>query len=418
MRTVVACLAAAIAVAASSPTLRSQTRPPEAADAIVLGMSAAFSGASGQLGAELYRGAQAYFAEVNDKGGINGHPIVIKAIDDQYDPVRAIRNTIELIDKEHVPLLFGYVGTPTVTRVLPLIRRYGAQAPYLLFPFTGAQPHRTPPYNDYVYNLRASYLEETAGLVDNFVRVGRTRVAIFYQADAYGRSGWDGVRRALDAHNLKIVAEATYRRGDGYGVSKKAQVEALRQANPDVVISIGAYAACAAFIRDAVDAGWSVPIANVSFVGSEAMLDLLLKEQQATGRDYTGKLVNSQVVPSFENDTLPAVREYKALLARHRPQLPEGLGDSVQRGGSHLSFVSLEGFLDAKLLVEVIRRAKGEIDRNSLHTAFSSLNNFDLGIDGDVSYAFGRTQGLNQVYYTRIEKGRLVPLDDWARWQK
>ena len=418
MRNAVACLAAAIAVAAFPLALRSQA-PAPAADAIVLGMSAAFSGASGQLGAELYRGAEAYFAEVNERGGIGGHPIIIKAIDDQYDPVRAIRNTIELIDKEHVPLLFGYVGTPTVTRVLPLIRRYGAQAPYLLFPFTGAQPHRTPPYNEYVYNLRASYLEETAGLVDNFVRIGRTKVAIFYQADAYGRSGWDGVHRALAEKNLKIVAEATYRRGDGYALSKKAQVEALRQADPDVVISIGAYAACAAFVRDAVDAGWSVPIANVSFVGSEAMLDLLLKEQQKTGRDYTGRLVNSQVVPSFENDALPAVREYKAMLAKHRPQLPAGLGDgSMQRGGSSLSFVSLEGFLDAKLLVEVIKRANGEIDRVSLQNAFSSLNNFDLGIDGDVSYAFGRTQGLNHVYYTRVDKGRLVPLDDWKRWQK
>jgi len=417
VRTLAACLAAVIAVAAS-PTLLSQAPKPASANAIVLGMSAAFSGASGQLGSELYRGAQAYFAETNEKGGVDGHPILIKALDDQYDPVRAIRNTIELIDKEHVPLLFGYVGTPTVTRVLPLVRRYGAQAPYLLFPFTGAQPHRTAPYNQYVYNLRASYLEETAGLVDNFVRVGRKKIAIFYQADAYGRSGWDGVRSALAAHNLKIVAEATYHRGDGYALSKKAQVEALRQGDPDVVVSIGAYAACAAFVRDAVDAGWNVPITNVSFVGSEAMLDLLLKEQQKTGRDYTSQLVNSQVVPSFENDSLPAVREYKALLAKHRPQLPEGLGDGNQRGGSTFSFVSLEGFLDAKLLVEVIRRARGEIDRNSLQNAFASINDFDLGIDGNVSYAFGRTQGLNQVYYTRIEKGRLVPLDDWRRWQK
>ena len=416
MRTVVACLAAVIAVG-TSPTLRSQTRPPAAADAIVLGMSAAFSGASGQLGAELYRGAQAYFAEVNEKGGINGRPIVIKAIDDQYDPVRAIRNTIELIDKEHVQLLFGYVGTPTVTRVLPLIRAYGSDAPHMLFPFTGAQPHRTPPYNEYVYNLRASYLEETAGLVDNFVRVGRQKVAIFYQADAYGRSGWDGVRSALAAHHLTIAAEATYRRGTPFATSMQAQVEALRKADPDVVISIGAYAACAAFVRDAVDAGWKVPIANVSFVGSESMLELLLKQQQATGRDYAGSLVNSQVVPSYEDDSLAAVREYKALLAKHRPQLPEGLGE-MQRGGSHLSFVSLEGFLDAKLLTEVARRSKGAFDHKSLHAAFASIDKFDLGIEAEVSFAFGRTQGLNHVYYTRVDKARFVPLDDWRRWQK
>jgi ABC-type branched-subunit amino acid transport system substrate-binding protein len=388
-----------------------------AAGEIVLGMSAAFTGSSGQLGSELYRGAQAYFEEVNSKGGVSGQRIRVRALDDAYDPVRTIRNTIQLIDTDRVSLLFGYVGTPTVTRVLPLIRRYGAQSPYLLFPFTGAQPQRTPPYNEYVYNLRASYLEETAGLVDNFVRVGATRVAIFYQADAYGRSGWDGVRGALGRHGLKIVAEATYRRGTPYTDSMKAQVDVLRAAQPDVVISIGAYAACAAFIRDAVNAGWTVPIANVSFVGSESMLELLQAEGRATGRDYSTVMVNSQVVPSYEDQSLPAVREYRALLEKWRPRLPDGLADP-EGERVRFNFVSFEGFLDAKLAVEAIGRAEGEVDRISLQQAFSTIDHYDLGIDGEVSFALGRTQGLNQVYYTRVEQGRFVPVDDWKRWSK
>jgi ABC-type branched-subunit amino acid transport system substrate-binding protein len=101
------------------------------------------------------------------------------------------------------------VGTPTVTRVLPLLKIYSNRSSYLFFPFTGAQPQREPPYNEFVFNLRASYREETEGLVDNFVKVGRNRIAVFYQADAYGRSGWDGVRRALAKYGLGIVGEAT-----------------------------------------------------------------------------------------------------------------------------------------------------------------------------------------------------------------
>ena len=388
-----------------------------AADEIVLGMSAAFTGSSGQLGSDLYRGAQAYFEEVNERGGIAGKRIRLRALDDAYDPVRAIRNTIQLIDVDHVSLLFGYVGTPTVTRVLPLIRRYGAQSPYLLFPFTGAQPHRTPPYNEYVYNLRASYLEETAGLVDNFVRVGAKRVGIFYQADAYGRSGWDGVRRALALHGMKIVAEATYRRGTQFDASMKAQIDVLRAAEPDVIISIGAYAACAAFIRDAVDAGWTLPIANVSFVGSESMLDLLQARSRETGRDYSAVMVNSQVVPSYEDQSLPAVREYRTLLAKWRPALPGGLPDP-EGDRARLNFVSFEGFLNAKLAVEAIKRAGGKVDRVSLQTAFASIDHYDLGIDGEVSFSLGRTQGLNQVYYTRVANGRFVPVDDWRQWKK
>ena len=144
---------------------------------IVIGMSAAFTGPSKDLGIELYRGAMAYLEHINRHGGVHGNRIVIKAYDDGYDPIPAIHNTIKLIEEDQVFLLFGYVGTPTVTRILPLLKSYSAQSVYLLFPFTGAQPHRQPPYDAHVFNLRASYQEETAGLVKHFVSIGRRESA-------------------------------------------------------------------------------------------------------------------------------------------------------------------------------------------------------------------------------------------------
>src|SRR5215510_10160401 len=152
---------------------------------IVIGMSAAFTGPSGVLGCELYRGSMAYIEHVNRTGGINGRMIVIKAYDDGYDPIPAVENTITLIEKDEVFLLFGYVGTPTVTRILPLLKRYSDKRIYLFFPYTGAQPQREAPYNEFVFNFRSSYRQETEGLVDNFVKVGRKRITVFYQADAY-----------------------------------------------------------------------------------------------------------------------------------------------------------------------------------------------------------------------------------------
>lgn len=390
---------------------------PEAADGdIVLGMSAAFTGASGQLGVELYRGAQAYFAELNAGEGIAGRRIRILALDDGYAPARAIHNTIALIEQDRVPLLFGYVGTPTVTRVLPLLKRYEERGPYLLFPFTGAEPQRQFPYKEFVFNLRASYLQETSGLVDNFTRVGRRRIGIFYQADAYGRSGWDGVRKALTRHALRLTGEATYRRGATFATGMTAQVEALRAAGADAVIAVGAYAACAAFVRDVVNAGWDVPIANVSFVGSESLLDLLLAEGERSGRSYTRGLINSQVVPSYEDLALPGVREYRALMDRHRPAPPEFV--PAPAPPPQYSFVSFEGFLDAKLLTEILRRARGRTDRDSILRAFRSVDDLDLGIDAPVSFGAGRTQGLDKVYYTHVQGNRFVPVDDWQAWAR
>src|SRR5579883_2793262 len=89
---------------------------------ITVGMSAAFTGPSGGLGAELYRGAAAYFESVNQTGGVSGRAIRFVAYDDGYDPTRAIKNTVRLVEQDKADLLFGYVGTPTVTRVLPLLK--------------------------------------------------------------------------------------------------------------------------------------------------------------------------------------------------------------------------------------------------------------------------------------------------------
>ena len=383
---------------------------------IVLGMSAAFSGPSRGLGIELYRGATAYFDHVNEQGGIAGRNVVLKTYDDGYQPAPSVRNTLKLMLQDQVFLLFGYVGTPTVTRVLPMLKKFQDRNFFLFFPFTGAQPQREPPYGDFAFNLRSSYRQETAGLVDNFVRINRKRIAVFYQADAYGRSGWAGVRRALKPYDRQIVGEATYRRGTKFTASLRRQVEILRASQPEAVICIGSYAACAAFVRDAVNLGLHVPIANLSFVGSENLLNLLthwaLTEDRGNSEQYTRLLVNSQVVPSYEEASMPAIQEYRALMQRYNPQPPLELLKEPYLPSEH-SFVSLEGFIDAKLMVEILRRLGDRPERSQLQQAVFTVQDFDLGIDERASFGPDRRQGLQQVYYTVVDEGRFVLLDNW-----
>ena len=384
---------------------------------IVIGMSAAFKGPTGGLGSELYKGSMTYINYINAKGGINGRKIVIIPYDDGYNPAPAIENTIKLVEKDNVFLLFDYLGTPTVTRVLPLLKSYSDRNIYLFFPFTGAQPQRQFPYDSFVFNLRASYYQETEGLVNNLVNIGIKKIAVFYQADAYGRSGWTGVKSTLAKYGLKIVGESTYRRGTKYPESLKRQVEILRKSNADAVISIGAYAACAAFIRDARDAGWNVPIANVSFVGSEFLIDLLLKTGKEKGKNYTDNLINSQVVPSYEDISLGAVRQYRELIDAYNPPPTLELHDKDYKPLRY-SFVSFEGFLNAKLLVEILKRMGSSFEKQNIKKIVEGIKDLDIGIDKRVSFGPDRHQGLNKVYYTTYEKERFVPIKDWSRWRK
>ena len=90
-------------------------------------MSAAFTGTAAALGTELYRGAQAYYDEINDRGGIHGRPISVAVLDDRYEPLPCVMNTLRLLEEEGVFLLSGYVGTPTLTRALPFIKQYALE---------------------------------------------------------------------------------------------------------------------------------------------------------------------------------------------------------------------------------------------------------------------------------------------------
>ena len=266
---------------------------------IKIGMSAAFRGPSAGLGIELYRGAQACYTDVNQRGGVHGRTISVVALDDGYDPTPCIKNTIELVEREQVFFLSNYVGTPTLTRALPVIKRYADRQVILVGNFTGAQPQREDPYVEQVFNIRASYRQEMMALVDRFWQAGARKFGVYYQIDAYGRSGTDGVARGLAQRGARIVAEATYVRSTAkFEDDVSPAVQALRHAGVDAVLCTGAYQGCGAFVRTARDLGWNVPISNVSFVGSEAMLSLLVNHGKATGRDYTRGLINSQVVPS------------------------------------------------------------------------------------------------------------------------
>jgi branched-chain amino acid transport system substrate-binding protein len=411
-------IAAIAAIAMASGPSASQPEEGISAGEIVVGMSAPFTGTARSLGIELYRGSMAYLTEVNRRGGVNGRTISLKAYDDGYQPDVAVKNTLKLMLEDKVFTLFDYVGTPTVTRVLPLLKKHDGLHFRLFTSFTGAQPQREVPYDHLAINLRASYRQETEGLVSHFSDIGRTRVAVFYQADAYGRSGWVGVRSALASRGQKMVGEATYTRGAKYSDSLGRQVAILQESKPDVVIAIGAYEACAAFIRDARQAGLNVPIANVSFVGSESMLELLRTQGIADRRDYTANLVTSQVVPGYEDPSVPVVKEYWDLMADHaatvtRPSLWEPDYRPLAR-----SFVSLEGFLNAKLLVEMLRRLGPSPTRAQLATAVAGMQDLDLGMGHPVSFAAGRNQGSDAIFYTTVQEGRFVEIRDWKGWQK
>ncbi|MBS1137611.1 MAG: transporter permease [Proteobacteria bacterium] len=152
---------------------------------ILLGQSAALSGPAQELGIEMRLGAQLYFEHVNRQGGIFGRSIELRSYDDGYEPDRTAPNTTRLIREDGVFALFGYVGTPTSNAAIPIFSE--AKVPFI-GAFTGADSLRHP-FNRLIFNIRASYFEETERIVDEHASLGVQSVAVFYQNDAYGKAG-------------------------------------------------------------------------------------------------------------------------------------------------------------------------------------------------------------------------------------
>jgi ABC-type branched-subunit amino acid transport system substrate-binding protein len=317
---------------------------------ILIGQSAAFSGAASELGTEMRTGAAAYFRFVNAAGGVHGRKIEMRSLDDGYEGDRAAANTKKLID-DGVFLLFGYVGTPTSNASKPIFT--AARVPFV-GPFTGAESLRTP-LNRYIFNVRASYFDETEKIVGQMTGQALDKIAVFYQNDDYGKAGLLGVEKAMERRKIKIVATGTVERNT---VDVTAAVQSIGKVEPQAVIMISAYKSCAAFIKAMRAAGYNPQFMNVSLVGSKA----LAKE---SGPDGRGVAV-SQVVPFPWNIGVPVVKEYQQLL-------------EASTGKQDYSFTSLEGFIAAKVLVEGLRRAGTELTREKFITAMETMRDFDLG---------------------------------------
>ncbi|MBT9487597.1 MAG: ABC transporter substrate-binding protein [Rubrivivax sp.] len=317
---------------------------------IVLGQSCAMSGAAAQLGLQMNRGARIAFDTMNAAGGINGHAIELRVMDDGYEPDRCKANTQKLISDE-VFALFGYVGTPTALAALPLVN--DERIPFV-GPFTGAEALREP-FSRSVFHVRASYYDETALIVKQLTSLGLKKIAVFRQNDSYGQAGLDGVVRALKAQSLAPTAVGLVERNS---VDVAAAVKAIVPTMPDAVVQIGAYKGCAAFIRAARKAGYGGTFYNVSFVGTQALADEL-------GKDGAGVVI-SQVMPFPFSTTTPISREYLA---------------AVQKAGGDATanYSSMEGYIAAKVFAEGLRRAGRNPSREALVTALESMQRFDLG---------------------------------------
>jgi ABC-type branched-subunit amino acid transport system substrate-binding protein len=344
-------------------------------DTILFGQAAVLQGPASALGLGMKAGLEAAFDEANRKGGVHGRKIKLLSVDDGYEPSKSIAATRKLIEEDKVFALIGPVGTPTAVAAQPIA---GAAKVPFIGAFTGASFLRNPKL-DNVINVRASYDLETEAWVKHLTEdLKISRIAIFYQDDAFGRAGLSGFQKAMEKRGLPIAVEGTYERNT---TAIKTALLALRKAGPEAVVMVGAYQPSAEFIKLARKIEFNPVFVNISFVGASALA-------KALGNEGAGVIV-SQVVPFPWDASLKVVADYQAAIKAADPKAqPE--------------FVSLEGYLVGRLAIAALEKAGPEPTRAGLLQAIKDTAEFDIG---GLKMTFGANdnEGLDKVFMTVIE---------------
>lgn len=370
-------------------------RPARAESELLLGMTAPFSGAAKEMGKGVRTGIEVAFAAQNEAGGVHGRTLKLLPMDDGFEPARTGAALKELVEGRKVFATIGCVGTPGAAAAAA----YANERRVLLFgPVSGASSLRQTPPDRYVFNYRASYAEETAAIVRYLVEVKQiapSRIAVLAEDDAFGEAGFDGVARAMRRYHRdpSKLTRVTYRRNTA-DVDEAVRTIAQHAKELGAVVMVATYKPAARFIEKLRDAGVGhLVFTNVSDVGSNELADELVQ----LGPGYSEGVVVTQVVPP-PTSRATTIMKYQEQLRRYAP-------------GEKPGYLSLEGWIVGRVLIEGLQRAGKELTTDALIDALEALRGIDLGIGSPLGFGPSEHQASHVVWGTVIDaKGALQPL--------
>lgn len=355
---------------------------------ILIGSCSALEGPSHFLGTETVTGAKAYFAMVNDAGGVDGRKLKLLTYDDSYDPAKTEACFNRLMEQKVFALGF-FVGTPTAVKYIPMAE--SNKVP-LVGLFTGAQTLYVP-LRHWIVNVRASYFDETREQIDGvWGTLGYKKIGVIYPEDAFGAAVLEGVKAALKTHGAEPIAAASYQRQTAQVGSA---IDTVRGAKPDAVVLVGPANTVGPILKQSHAKGWKPLFLTVSFVGTDDLIN-------EAGADADG-IVITQVVPPYYLTDYKTVALYRRELTKYFPS-------------AQPNFVSLEGFVDGMVMVEGLKRAGKELTREGLIHGIESIHELDLGLGPELklNYSSREHKGFNHVLPTVVRGGRAVPFTDWS----
>jgi hypothetical protein len=253
-------------VPAGNPGTASETAPPSGSGATTadeplrLGALLPRTGALANGGRPMFAGLQLAVNDINEAGGVLGHPVEWIDGDDGTNPEIA-KATAERLIEEGAQVLIGAGASGVSLAVLPVIREAGV----VLFSPSNTAARLTTEEDDGLY-FRTAPPDglQAAALADIIVRDGTSKLAIIYRDDAYGVGLAESTKENLVAAGLRAddvmlisysaeAAEAALA-GDTGALDFSPFGQQVREADPDGVLII-AFDETALIVDALIDAG-------------------------------------------------------------------------------------------------------------------------------------------------------------------
>lgn len=345
---------------------------------ILIGQTVGVTGTVAGPVKEMNEGAIAYFNRINKQGGIHGRKIEMIVLDDKFDPALTRANAETLIKQEQVFALFLGRGTPHTQAILPLLAEHNVP---LVAPSTGAMIFHEPAHR-HLFNIRAKYQDEVIKAVEHFNTTGVKSISILHVDDAFGMDGLEGFNKAMKTHNITPVSVTKFARVKPDYAATAAEVI---KANPGALIIVSSAKNTVEVIKAIRKQGGRMQIMTMSNNSSQAFVKDL-------GPAGNGVIV-SQITPAPHLISTTLGQEFASL---------------AKANGVTISYAAMEGFVNAKVLVEGLRRAGPNLTRDGFIRAMESMQRVDFG-GLMVTYGPGDHTGSEFVELTMIGKnGRFI----------
>ncbi len=357
---------------------------------IKIGQTMPYSGPV-SLNSPTGKAMAAYFAKVNDEGGVNGRAVKLLSLDDGYSPPRTVEQTRKLVEDDEVLLIFGTLGTPTNMA----IRKYlnGKKIPQL-FITTGVTKFGDADNFPWTMGFMPNFATEARAYATYVLRNHpEAKIGVLYQNDDYGKDLVKGLKAALgDKASKLIVAESTYEVTDP---TVDQQIISLKSAGADVLMNFSTPKAAAQAIRKAYAMGWH----PLHFLASPA--NSMSGTFKPVGFDKAVGLLSATYNkdpsdPQWANDA--GVQGYLAFMKKYYPEIDAGDPNA------------LRGYDAAMTLIQVLKQCGDDLTRDNVLRQATNLRALQLPM-----LLPGITVNTSPTNYFPINQVRLQRFDG-VRW--